>query len=310
LSVYPFDVLAMAEQAPFDRTLLDQRPFVQHALRSPIQGTPHAREAPNYQPSRSLRTSINTAIALGQPLLLTGPPGHGKTQAAYWVAWKLQLGPVLEFPVKSTSTSRDLIYEFEAVRYMAEALREKDKPPPPRGDFVIRRPLWDAFAADHPRVLLIDEIDKAPRDFPNDLLYEFDQWAFDIQESGQRITAPAERRPIVIITSNGERPLPDPFLRRCIFHHIELDEEEIRSILRARRDAGDFPASNTLIDGLLEARRRWHGSVEREPGIAELLSWLGMMGIKGVDVIDQSQPLPNREVLFKTQGDQDPGEKL
>ena len=214
--------------------------------------------------------------------------------------------------MKSGSTSSDLIYEFEAVRYMAASMRKEGGELPSRDEFLLWGALWEAFVSDRPRVLLVDEIDKAPRDFPNDLLREFDQWTIEIAETregkraGTRITCPPERRPIVVITSNAERPLPDPFLRRCVFHHIELSEKEVRAILRARRDAGDFPSSDALIFALLAEVQSWRdrGNVERLPGIAELLNWLGLMGVRGITTVDLSQPLPSLEVLLKTEDDQ------
>ena len=241
-----------------------------------------------------------------------------KTQTAYWIAWKLNLGSVLEFQVKSTSVSRDLIYEFEAVRYMAAAMRKDELPP--RSDFILHKALWDAFVSDHPRVLLVDEIDKAaPGIFGKwpVAAREFDQWVIEIEEARESNSSPAltipsppERRPIVIITSNGERPLPDPILRRCVFHNIELGEADIRKIFRARRDSGDFQASDELIDWASKLENQLRGKVDRPPGVAELLSWLGLLDLQKIRAIDPNQPLPNIDVLLKTREDMERGSDL
>ena len=278
---YTFDILTQAQGRADVLALLNARPFVQRSVGRKPTETKHAAEARNYDAGPDLRRAINTAIALGQPLLLTGQPGCGKTQAAYWLAETLKLGAVLDFTVRSTTAARELLYEFEAVRYMAACLQDKQGPLPNRGDFIIKRPLWTAFVSSTPRVLLIDEIDKAPRDFPNDLLRELDQWSFQIDELGEigqppppPIAAPAHARPIVVITSNSERPLPDAFLRRCVFHHIELDETMIAKILRKRREAGDFSADEQTIAQAAALPDTVNAT--RAPGVAELLAWLAV----------------------------------
>ena len=320
---YMFDVLASAEEGTFNLATLDERPFVKNAVnkaaRAPIVKPPLAEQAERYSPSDGLRAAANAAIALGRPLLLTGAPGMGKTQAAYWIAKILHLGDVLEFQVKADSTSADLIYQFEAVRYMATSMRaQPDAPLPPRDTFLLRGPLWEAFESDRPRVLLIDEIDKAPRDFPNDLLREIDQWTIEVtearegQRAGRRITCPPQRRPIVVVTSNGERPLPDPFMRRCLFYHVELSEEKIREILTARRKAGDFAVNDALIVAVTQERERWRklGHIERLPGVSELLDWLVLADVQDLRTeevyrkIEVEHSIPNLFVLLKTEDDQ------
>lgn len=301
MTAYTFDLLSEAEQGKPALPLLGSRPFVQRSLGGESGATIHAIQAKQYQPSPDLRRAINTAIALGQPLLLTGQPGCGKTQAAYWIAHILKLEPVLEFTVRSTTAARELLYEFEAVRYMAACLQVKDGPLPERRDFIIERPLWQAFKSPTPRVLIIDEIDKAPRDFPNDLLRELDQWSFKIDELGEigkpppePVAVPASRRPIVVITSNSERPLPDAFLRRCIFHHIDLTTKMVATILTARRDAGDFAATDATIADAAKLPETLR--VARSPGIAELLAWLAARDLEG------GKP-PYEGVILKTPDD-------
>jgi MoxR-like ATPase len=310
MTQYMFDVLGQAEQQRPTADLLNARPFVRRGLAMKPGETIHAKQSEKYEASPDLRLAINTAIALGQPLLLTGQPGCGKTQAAYWIASTLKLGQVLEFTVRSTSVARDLLYEFEAVRYMAACLQVKEGPLPERSKFVIKRPLWLAFEAETTRVLLIDEIDKAPRDFPNDLLRELDQWSFTIDELGELgkpppppITVRADHRPIVVITSNSERPLPDAFLRRCVFHHIELSRAMITKILRARREAGDFAAKDEDIDAAADLPGKL--GVSRPPGVAELLAWLAVKDIDANGDANRTEgPVPYPGVLLKTPEDQ------
>ena len=183
----------------------------------------------------ALETAINTAIAVGEPLLITGEPGTGKTQAAYYAAYRLGIEPVIHFQVKSDSTARDLLYHFDTVRYFHDAHVRTDGEPLDKGRYVERRALWQAMHRST-RVLLIDEIDKAPRDFPNDLLHELDKMEFTVVETQEKILCRHGPAPIVFITSNSERRLPEPFLRRCVYHHIRFDDELVKKAVESRRD--------------------------------------------------------------------------
>jgi len=220
MTKYPFRLIDASNDSPLaNPSLLLHRPFNQ------FKGS-LTDEARHYVPGQTLETAINTAIAVGEPLLITGEPGTGKTQAAYYTAFKLGVGPLCHFQVKSDTVARDLLYHFDNVRYFHDAQFAKDSKFQ-KADYVEKRPLWTAFESTLPQVLLIDEIDKAPRDFPNDLLHELDQMEFRVPETGQIIKASPETRPIVFITSNSERRLPEPFLRRCVYHHVKFDEELI-----------------------------------------------------------------------------------
>ncbi len=195
--------------------------------------TEHRAAARHYKIDDALETAINMALAVGAPLLVTGEPGTGKTQLAFFLGdyFGIEVRP---YYVKSLSTARDLEYGFDAVGYLQAAYAAREGAPErKRVEFLTEGPLWKAYEDPEPSVLLIDEIDKAPRDFPNDLLHELDQgWFPHPFEPDRRIVA--KTSPIVVITSNVERRLPGPFLRRCVFHHIELTEELVRHAVAAR----------------------------------------------------------------------------
>lgn len=272
-------------------------------------------DAPFFIAGDRLADAINTAIAVGDPLLLTGEPGTGKTQAAYYAAHHLGV-ECIHFQVKSGSSARDLLYEFDMVRYFrdahlqnveggsAAALRKEE--------YLEQRALWEAFekgkAQGRPQVLLIDEIDKAPRDFPNDLLYELDQMKFKILETGDTIDAPPELRPVVFITSNSERRLPEPFLRRCVYHHIEFDDRIVERAVKSRRD--DFSALSDeflalAVKRFLALRDK---NLRKTPATGELLVWLRVLALKanGRDpqrLSDDLAQLPHLGVLLKDHQD-------
>jgi MoxR-like ATPase len=195
--------------------------------------------APHFQLDPDLETAINMALAVGAPLLLTGEPGTGKTQVAYYLGWYFGI-EVFDYPVKSTSTAEDMKYDFDAVAYLHAAQHPASaKKPLIREQFLQKKALWRAYEWEAPSVLLIDEIDKAPRDFPNDLLQELDKHEFHHPFYEKLMIRPKSKPPIVVITSNAERRLPDPFLRRCIFHHIQLTQDLLQIIVKNR--IGDFP---------------------------------------------------------------------
>jgi len=239
-----------------------------------------------FQPDSALLTAINTALAVEAPLLLTGEPGTGKTQVAYYLQQYFRI-PLFAYQVRSTSTVEDMKYDFDAVGYLYYAQHgAEDGTPKTREDFLKPRALWQAFACDTISVLLIDEIDKAPRDFPNDLLEELDQYRFKHPFKEEYIPAHKPRhRPIVIIASNVERRLPDAFLRRCVFHYIELTREHTRTVVQAR--LGDFPH---LADEVREQalrcfwRLREDERISKKPSTAELLVWLAVLSTRGTPV--------------------------
>jgi hypothetical protein len=244
----------------------------------------HQAFASSYVAGESLETAINVALSLGRPLLLTGEPGSGKTLAAYWIAYKLGLigKHMQEFHVKSDSRARDLCYQFDAVSWYREsqlAASRGDPKPIPKDSFLAPGPLGLAFGwkdpiPSKPSVLLIDEIDKAPRDFPNDLLLELDQMKFTIAETNEEIVCAPTARPIIVITSNSERRLPDPFLRRCVIHQIALDLSVIPAILAGRlAEIGDIDSEFISAAASFWLKLGTLG-LSRKPTIDEYWRWL------------------------------------
>lgn len=246
--------------------------------------------AARFDPSEELLTATNMALSVGAPLLLTGEPGTGKTQVAWFLGWYFGI-PTFDFQVKSTSTAQDLCWDFDAVGYLHFAQTGDRSLGKCREDFLKQRALWLAYECGTDAVVLIDEIDKAPRDFPNDLLHELDRHEFPHPFDETRSIEPKSGRPpIVVVTSNDERRLPDAFLRRCIYHRIELTEDLVARAVAAR--AGDFPrlsaATKTIaLRRFRELRER--EDLEKKPSTAEVLTWLTILSARGVsaDAIDE-----------------------
>ena len=269
--------------------------------------------APFFEPSDELLTAVNVALAVGAPLLLTGEPGAGKTQVAHYLAWYFDLAPekgFFQLDVRSTTTASDLLYQFDSVAYFHAAHDTgRSGEPLDRGPFVRKGPLWRALEAKGPTVLLLDEIDKAPRDFPNDLLSVLAESRFYVAEQDRWIhCSPGAAPPFVVITSNSERRLPEPFLRRCIFHHIVFDEELLRRAVRARRQdyqSLDDATLEAAIMRLMDIRAR---NVRKKPATAELLVWLTVLAAQGGAAADSLRTCPLAElpalsVLIKDRDD-------
>jgi MoxR-like ATPase len=264
-----------------------------------------------YLASSELEDAVNLAIALGRPLLLQGDPGSGKTRLAHAVAFALGL-PLEEAYIKSTSRAQDLLYVYDAVRrlYDAQLQRgdEAGSQVPDVRAYIRLGPLGRAIArAGYGRrsVVLIDEIDKADIDFPNDLLRELDQLAFEVPEAaGMRFSVPADRpdlRPIIFVTNNEEKTLPAAFLRRCVFHYVEFpdDRAHLDEIL-ALHEIGDVELRAEAIDVLLRLRDL---DLSKRPGLSELLDWVGYLQVIGTPH-DEIANLPYLGALLKQRSDQ------
>ncbi|CAN1721736.1 MoxR family ATPase [Hyphomicrobium sp. 1Nfss2.1] len=225
-----------------------------------------------YVATDDLKVAVNAAITLSRPLLIKGEPGTGKTALAIEVAEALGV-PIIEWHIKSTTKAHQGLYEYDAV----SRLRDSQLGDPRVQDiknYIKRGKLWEAFTHEARPVLLIDEIDKADIEFPNDLLQELDRMEFFVYETGE--TVKAHNRPIVIITSNNEKELPDAFLRRCFFHYIKFpDDETMRQIVEVH-----FPGLKGKL--VSEAMRIFYDlrdmpGIKKKPSTSELLDWLKLL---------------------------------
>ncbi|MFM5841325.1 AAA family ATPase [Aeromonas sanarellii] len=225
-----------------------------------------------YLASASLSMAVNAAIVLEKPLLIKGEPGTGKTVLAEAVADSLG-AELISWHIKSTTKAQQGLYEYDAVA----RLRDSQLGDPRVGEishYIRRGKLWQAFAAERRPVLLIDEIDKADIEFPNDLLLELDRMEFDVYETGERVRA--RQRPVVIITSNNEKELPDAFLRRCFFHYIRFpDKAEMQAIVKLH-----YPdLKERLLGEAMELffELRAVEGLRKKPSTSELLDWIRLL---------------------------------
>jgi MoxR-like ATPase len=226
----------------------------------------------NYVATDDLKVAVNAAVLLRRPLLVKGEPGTGKTVLAHEIA-KAVGAPLIEWNVKSTTKAQQGLYEYDAVARLRDGQLGDERVHDIR-NYIKKGKLWEAFTAPELPVLLIDEIDKADIEFPNDLLQELDRMSFDVYETQERIVA--QERPIVVITSNNEKELPDAFLRRCFFHYIKFpDRDTMQAIIDVH-----FPGiQRTLIAKAMEVfyEVRDVPGLKKKPSTSELLDWLKLL---------------------------------
>ena len=254
----------------------------------------------DYIAAPALMQTVNVAVQLSRPLLIKGEPGTGKTMLAQSIARGLDL-PLLIWNVKSTTKAQDGLYVYDTVQRLYDG-QFGDRDVSDIAQYVKPGKLGEAFASEERVVLLIDEIDKADLEFPNDLLWELDQMEFHIPETHE--TVKAVHRPIVLITSNAEKELPDAFLRRCVFHYIEFpDEEMMERIVRVHVPGLD----KRLLDLAIQAFY-WLRDVpglQKKPSTSELIDWVQALARGGVDPGEIAARLPFMGVLLKKDHDVD-----
>jgi MoxR-like ATPase len=226
----------------------------------------------NYVATDDLKVAVNAAVTLRRPLLVKGEPGTGKTVLAHEIA-KAANAPLIQWHVKSTTKAHQGLYEYDAVARLRDG-QLGDARVHDIGNYIKRGKLWEAFTAPELPVLLIDEIDKADIEFPNDLLQELDRMSFDVYETGETITA--RERPIVVITSNNEKELPDAFLRRCFFHYIKFPERETMQAIVDVHFPGIQKALVTKAMEIFYDIREVPG-LKKKPSTSELLDWLKLL---------------------------------
>ena len=226
----------------------------------------------SYISTDDLSLSVNAAVTLEKPLLIKGEPGTGKTMLAQEIAESLKV-PLIEWNVKSTTKAQQGLYEYDAVTRLRDSQlgdeRVKDI-----SNYIEKGKLWEAFEADEKVVLLIDEIDKADIEFPNDLLQEIDRMEFYVYETKQLIKA--KKRPIVIITSNNEKELPDAFLRRCFFHYISFpDRETMKQIIKVHHPKVKEKLVKEALDIFFDVRKV--PGLKKKPSTSALVDWLKLL---------------------------------
>ena len=258
----------------------------------------------NYVATDDLKVAVNAAITLERPLLVKGEPGTGKTVLAEEIA-KAISAPLLTWHIKSTTKAQQGLYEYDAVSRLRDSQLGDERVKDIR-NYIKRGKLWDAFVSDERPVLLIDEIDKADIEFPNDLLLELDRMEFFVYETGETIKA--RRRPVVVITSNNEKELPDAFLRRCFFHYIKFPD---RDVMQAIIDV-HFPGIQKMLvskamDIFYDIREV--PGLKKKPSTSELLDWLKLLLNEDMplDVLQNKDPTkaipPLHGALLKNEQD-------
>jgi len=246
----------------------------------------------DYVATPELRMAVNAAITLQRPLLLKGEPGTGKTMLAEQLAKSLDT-ELIQWHIKSTTKAHQGLYEYDAVSRLRDSQLGVDKVHDIK-NYIVKGKLWEAFTADKPVVLLIDEIDKADIEFPNDLLLELDKMEFYCYETQERVVA--KHRPIILITSNNEKELPDAFLRRCFFHYIDFpDRDTMKEIVDVHYPGIQNDLVAEAMDVFFDVRKV--PGLKKKPSTSELIDWLKLLMADeiGVEILrnkDTSKAIP------------------
>lgn len=252
----------------------------------------------SYLTSDALEAAVNCALALEKPLLVKGEPGTGKTLLAEALASALE-APLLTWHVKSTTRAQDGLYVYDTVARLYDS-RFGDGDVKDIRRYIKYGPMGEAFRAPRRVVLLIDEVDKADLEFPNDLLHELDRMRFRVSETGDEVVA--QERPVVIITSNNEKDLPDAFLRRCVFHFIDFPEQELmKRIVGVHHPDAD----RELVDQCLQVFYEIRGMsrIRKRPSTSELVDWIAVLQRAGLTSVKLDRELPFLGALLKKEQD-------
>ncbi len=246
-----------------------------------IEPNPKLRDPALYEPSAGLVTAVNVALALAQPLLITGEPGTGKTQLADHLAQFFGLGKPLVFNAQTGSTARDLFYRYDALAHFqfAQTQGEPLSPDVVEAKFIRYAALGEAIRGGQRRLVLIDEIDKAPRDLPNDVLASLEALEFDVPEAGKSWPRPPDAlRPLIVMTSNSEKNLPDAFLRRVVYYHIPFpDAATLLRIVSRKVDGFGEADLKKVIQHFEEIRDEKQVKLRKKPATAELINWAALL---------------------------------
>jgi MoxR-like ATPase len=258
----------------------------------------HFKGTSSYLTNEALESAVNVALALERPLLVKGEPGTGKTLLAEAIAEALG-APLLRWHVKSTTRAQDGLYVYDTVQRLYDS-RFGDGDVKDIRRYIKLGPLGQAFAAEQRVVLLIDEVDKADLEFPNDLLHELDRMRFFIPETGDEIVA--KQRPVVVITSNNEKELPDAFLRRCVFHFIDFPSKELmRDIVEVHHPKLDEKLVEQAMQTFYQIREMRR--LRKRPSTSELIDWISALKLSGVKSVKLEGNLPFLGTLLKKEQD-------